>query len=106
MSLPVHESLSYSEGIMPDYGAKQGALSVSLPVLGLDSGWTGHTAVPVPSALDTWASSKTAGGGGCVFFLLIFVTLDCLFLFRSPICSCAIMKKAPSSPTFLLCDEG
>lgn len=68
VSLPVHESLSYSEGIMPDYGAKQGALSVSLPVLGLDSGWTGHTAVPVPSALDTWASSKTAGGGGCVFF--------------------------------------
>lgn len=61
VSLPVHESLSYSEGIMPDYGAKQGALSVSLPVLGLDSGWTGHTAVPVPSALDTWASSKTAG---------------------------------------------
>lgn len=93
MSLPVHESLSYSEGIMPDYGAKQGALSVSLPVLGLDSGWTGHTAVPVPSALDTWASSKTAGGGGCVcVFLLIFVTLDCLFPFRSPICSCAIMN--------------
>lgn len=57
VSITVHESLSYSEGIMPDYGAKQGALSVSLLVLGEDSGWTGHTAVPGCSALDTQASS-------------------------------------------------
>lgn len=45
-SIAVRESLSYSGGILPDYGAKRGALSVSLPVLGKDSSWTGHTAVP------------------------------------------------------------
>lgn len=28
VSISVHKSLSYSEGIMPDYGAKQGALSL------------------------------------------------------------------------------
>lgn len=46
VSIPVQESLSYSEGTVPDYGAKRGALSVSLVVLGKDSSWTGHTAVP------------------------------------------------------------
>lgn len=60
---------------MPDYGAKQGALFVSLLVLGVDSGWTGHTAVPVPSALDTQASSKTACGGGCFFCVRVFVNI-------------------------------
>lgn len=29
VSVTVHESLSYSEGIMPDFGAKQGVLSLS-----------------------------------------------------------------------------
>lgn len=38
VSISVHASLSYSEGITPDYGAKQGALSVSPLVLGEDSG--------------------------------------------------------------------
>lgn len=60
VSITVHESSSYSKGIMPDYRAKQGALSVSLLVLGEDSGWTGHTAVPGCSAPDTQASNKTA----------------------------------------------
>lgn len=50
---------------MPDYGAKQGALSVSLLVLGEDSSWTGHTAVTGCSAPDTQASNKTAGLNVC-----------------------------------------
>lgn len=66
-SITVHESYSYSEGIMPDYGAKQGALSVSLPVLGEDSG-SGldiqlFLATPPP---DSQASNKTTCDG-CVF---------------------------------------
>ncbi len=69
VSIAVHESQSYSKGIMPDYEAKQGALSVSLLVLGEDSGWTGHTAVTGCSAPDTQASNKTAGCG-CVFLCL------------------------------------
>ena len=39
-----------AEALCQDYGAKQGALSVSRLVLGEDSGWTGHTAVPGCSA--------------------------------------------------------
>lgn len=82
VSVTVHESLSYSDGIMPDYGAKQRAVSVSLLVLGEDAGWTGHTAVPSCSALDTQASSKTACVGVHVFVsALIFVLLECMFLF-------------------------
>ena len=50
VSIAVHESWSYSRGIMPDYGAKQGALSVSRLVLGEDSGRTGPTAAPGCSA--------------------------------------------------------
>lgn len=63
MAITVPESLSYSEGTVPDYGAKQGALSVSLLVVGKDSSWTGHTAVPGCSAPDTQASNKTACDG-------------------------------------------
>lgn len=69
LAIAVHESLSYSKGIMPDYGAKQGALSVSLLVLGKDSIWTGLTAVPGCSAPDTQASNKSACDG-CVFLNL------------------------------------
>lgn len=83
VSITVHESLSYNDGIMPDYGAKQGALSVSPLVLGEDSGWTEHTAVPGCSALDTQASSKTARVGVHVFVsVLIFVLLESVLLFR------------------------
>lgn len=73
---------------MPDYGAKQGALSVSPLVLGEDSGWTEHTAVPGCSALDTQASSKTARVGVHVFVsVLIFVLLESMLLFGLSMCT-------------------
>lgn len=65
---------------------------LSLLVLGEDLYWTGHTAVPSCSALDTEASSKTACVGVHVFLsVLIFVLLECVFLFRLPMCSCPIV---------------
>lgn len=105
---------------MPDYGAKQGALSVSLLVLGEDSGWTGHTAVLDCSALDTQASSKTAGTGVHVFVsVLMFVFLESVSLFGSSMCTriqlwiCTFKHatvctkgNGPLITTFPLCDEG
>ena len=85
VSITVHASSNYSKGITPDYGAKQGALTVSLLIHGEDASWTGHTAVPGRSAPDTQASNKTACVGVGVFVsVLIFVLLKCLFLFELP----------------------
>lgn len=71
MSITEHDSLSYSTGIRPDGGAKQGwgglggggAVSVSLLALEVDWSWTGHTAVPGRSAPDIQASNKSACDG-------------------------------------------
>lgn len=66
VSITEHDSLSYSTGIRPDGGAKQGwggALSVSLLALGVDRSWTGHTAVAGRSTPDTQASNKSACDG-------------------------------------------
>lgn len=67
-------------------GLSKGALSVSLPIHGEHSGWSGRTAVPGCSAPDTQASTKTACNGFLYFCVCVNICLACLG------CPCALLS--------------